>query len=262
MQHLTEEQLVAHYYADDDAPAAANEHLAECAACAAEFDAISRVLALVKEAPVPDRGDDYGTEVWTRLRWRLGAPSRRKQWQWLAVAAVMGMGVCTGGIVWTSRHNPQKPMAGVAQANLPATNAAQNATRNAGATQNQRVLVVVVSDHLEASERMLTDLSNADASKDFDATAQQERASELVASNRIYRQTALQHGDERIVSLLSDLEPILVELAHAGKTLSPDELASIQKRIESKGLLFKVRVMSAQTGGGDRVPAIPAANTL
>ena len=136
MQHLTEEQLVAHYYLDDDAPAAANEHLAECAACAAELDAISRVLALVKEAPVPERGDDYGSEVWTRLRWRLGARNRRKQWQWLAVAAVMGMGVCTGGIVWSSRH-PQKPAASVAQANLPATNAAQNAGKIAGATQNR-----------------------------------------------------------------------------------------------------------------------------
>ena len=31
MQHLTEEQLVAHYYHDDDAPAAANDHLASCA---------------------------------------------------------------------------------------------------------------------------------------------------------------------------------------------------------------------------------------
>jgi hypothetical protein len=257
MQHLTEEQLVAHYYRDDDAPAAANEHLASCAACTAELDAITRVLALVNEAPVPERGDDYGAEVWTRLRWRLGSPSRRKQWQWLAVAAVMGMAVCTG-IVWNPRHSPRAPMvAGVAPAIPPAS-----AGTIAGATQNQRVLVVVVSDHLEASERMLTDVSNADPTQSFDSAAQQVRAAELVSSNRIYRQTALQHGDQRIASLLSDLEPILVELAHAGKTLSPDELASIQKRIESKGLLFKVRVMSAQTSGGDRVPATPAANSL
>lgn len=252
MQHLTEEQLVAHYYRDDDAPAAANEHLASCATCAAELDAITRVLALVNDAPVPERGDDYGSKVWTRLRWRLGAPSRRKQWQWLSVAAVMLMGLCTG-VVWNVRHTPKGPIhiAGVAPAPSPAKS-----------TQNQRVLVVVVSDHLEASERMLTDLSNADPKQDYDSEAQQQRAVELVASNRIYRQTALQHGDERIVSLLSDLEPILVELAHAGKTLSPDELASIQKRIETKGLLFKVRVMSAQTSGGDRVPAAPAANSL
>jgi len=250
MQHLTEEQLVAHYYRDDDAPAAANDHLASCAECAAEFDSITRVLALVKEAPVPERGDDYGERVWTRLRWRLGAPSRRKQWQWLTVAAVMTMGVCTG-VVWNGRHAP-KQIAQVHSAAPPPS----------AATQNQRVLVFVVSDHLEASERMLTDVSNADPKQTFDAEAQQQRAAELVASNRIYRQTALQRGDERIASLLADLEPILVELAHAGKTLSPDELASIQKRIESKGLLFKVRVMSAQTGGGDRVPAAPAANSL
>jgi len=257
MQHLTEEQLVAHYYHDDDAPAAANEHLASCAACTAEFDAISRVLALVTDAPVPDRGDDYGTQVWTRLRWRLGAPSRRKQWQWLAVAAVMGVGVCTGGVVWNTRHSPKGPMSTVATSTSSAV-----AGKIAAAAQNQRVLVVVVSDHLEASERMLTEVSNADPKQTFDAAAQQERAVDLVASNRIYRQTALQRGDERIASLLSDLEPILVELAHAGKTLSPDELASIQKRIESKGLLFKVRVMSAQNAGGDRVPANPAAHTL
>ncbi|HEY2325082.1 MAG TPA: hypothetical protein VGJ82_19650 [Thermoanaerobaculia bacterium] len=254
MQHLTEEQLVAHYYRDDDAPATANEHLASCAECAAEFDSITRVLALVKETPVPERGDDYGEQVWTRLRWRLGAPSRRKQWQWLAVAAVMAMGLCTGGVVWTGRHAPKQSLI-VRTRVAPPTPAAKT-------TQNQRVLVFVVSDHLEASERMLTNVSNADPKQTFDAEAQQQRAAELVASNRIYRQTALQHGDERIASLLADLEPILVELAHAGKTLSPDELASIQKRIESKGLLFKVRVMSAQTSGGDRVPAAPAANSL
>jgi len=255
MQHLTEEQLVAHYYRDDDAPAAANEHLASCATCSAELDAITRVLALVNETPVPERSDDYGTEVWSRLRWRLGSPRRRVQWQWLSVAAVLAMGLCTG-VVWNVRHSPKGPM--IAHMAQPATPAAKIAS----AAPNERVLVVVVSDHLEASERMLTDLSNADPTRDFDSEAQQQRASELVASNRIYRQTALQHGDERIASLLSDLEPILVELAHAGKTLSPDELASIQKRIESKGLLFKVRVMSAQTGGGDRVPAAPAANSL
>ena len=251
MQHLTEEQLVAHYYRDDDAPAAAKEHLESCADCAAEFDSITRVLALVKEAPVPERGDDYGEQVWTRLRWRLGAPSRRKQWQWLAIAAVMLMGVCTG-VVWNGRHAPKHET--IAKNRVAPPTPAAN--------QNQRVLVFVVSDHLEASERMLTDVSNADPKQDFDAEAQQQRAAELVASNRIYRQTALQRGDERIASLLADLEPILVELAHAGKTLSPDELASIQKRIESKGLLFKVRVMSAQTGGGDRVPAAPAGNSL
>jgi hypothetical protein len=65
----------------------------------------------------------------------------------------------------------------------------------------------------------------------------------------MYRQTAVNQGDARIASLLADLEPILVELSHADK-LSPDELKSLQKRIDSKGLLFKVRLVSAETSGG------------
>jgi anti-sigma factor RsiW len=257
--HLNEDQLVAHYFHDDDAPAAAQQHLASCPDCAAQYESICGVLTLVHDAPVPERGADYGQQVWTRLRWKLGArrSSRALTGRWLATAAVLAVGLCTGSIVvnWRPTRHPEPPAATstIAQ-NVKRATTEQN-------KQNERVLVLVVGDHLESSERMLTEVANADPKRGYDAGDAQQRAIELVASNRMYRQTAAQHGDERIASLLSDLEPILVELAHAGKTLSPDELASIQKRIESKGLLFKVRVMSAQNDGGDRPPAV-AGNTL
>ena len=44
---------------------------------------------------------------------------------------------------------------------------------------------------------------------------------------------------------------MLLELAHAGDSLTPNQLAALQKRIDDKGLLFKVRVVSAQTKGTD-----------
>jgi hypothetical protein len=256
--HLNEDQLVAHYFHDDDAPAAAQQHLASCADCAAQYDSICRVLTLVHDAPVPERGADYGQQVWTRLRWKLASrrSSRALTGRWLATAAVLAVGLCTGSIVvnWPPTRQPEPAAKStIAQVSKPAATP-QN-------QQSERVLVLVVGDHLESSERMLTEVANADPKRGYDAGDAQQRAIELVASNRMYRQTAAQHGDERIASLLSDLEPILVELAHAGKTLSPDELASIQKRIESKGLLFKVRVMSAQNDGGDRPPSV-AGNTL
>ena len=50
-----------------------------------------------------------------------------------------------------------------------------------------------------------------------------------------------------MATLLADLEPILIEISNAGDKLEGDKLAELQKRIESKGLLFKVRVMGAQT---------------
>jgi len=245
MQHMTEEQLVAHYYHDDDAPAAAASHLLECAECRAQYETIRRVLTLVGDAPVPERGEQYAGEVWTRLRWKLGARKRRMQWtSFVAAAAVLAIAFFAG-VWWHSRSARNAPEI-VARNGAPASAGAVPAKAGAplAAAASDRVLLVVVGDHLESSERMLAELANANPKKDFDVSS--GRAADLVASNRMYRQTAATRGDQRIAALLSDLEPILVELSHAGKTLSPDELAAIQKRIESKQLLTKVRVMTAQ----------------
>jgi len=247
MQHLTEEQLVAHYYHDDDAPAAAASHLLECPDCRAQYETIRRVLTLVGDAPVPERGDHYAEEVWTRLRWKLGARRRRMQWTSFAAAAAVLAIAFFAGVWWHSRGSRTAP------SNI-ANNKGPGVVQSVAATSqaSDRVLLVVVGDHLESSERMLAELANANPKQTFDVPS--DRAADLVASNRMYRQTAATRGDRRIASLLSDLEPILVELSHAGKTLSPDELGAIQKRIESKQLLMKVRVMTAQ-------PAPPPSNS-
>jgi len=261
MQHLSEEQLVAHYYHDDEAPATAEAHLAACAECRAQYDTIRRVLRLVQDAPVPERGDEYAGEVWTRLRWKLGA-RRRRQIRWTsfaAAAAVLAIAFFTGQW-WHARNAGSRTGTQLAATNTSSVVTPVKATVPQTPESQNRVLLVVVGDHLESSERMLAELANADPKQTFDLSG--ERAADLVSSNRIYRQTATSHGDRRIATLLSDLEPILVELAHAGKTLSPDELASIQKRIESKQLLFKVRVVSAQNGSSGDAPLPAQSNSL
>lgn len=63
MSHLADEQLVDYRYAggsDRDERVAA--HLAECASCRANFEALESTLAAVDAVPVPDRGDDYGAQ--------------------------------------------------------------------------------------------------------------------------------------------------------------------------------------------------------
>ena len=256
MPHLSEEQLVAHYYRDADA----TPHLAECDDCRAQFETLRRVLALVEEMPIPERGDHYGEQVWNRLRWRL---DRRKGRTWLsalAAAAVLALAFFLGRFV---PRDAQTPAPALVATNTTARTTTQTAAVESGAPaagSNQRILVFVVSDHLDSTGRMLMEVANADPKKSLDISAEQQRAGELVESNRLFRQTAAQRGDARIATLLADIEPILIELSHAGATLSRDELASMQKRIESKGLLFKVRVMSAQAGPEEQ-PA-PNVNTL
>jgi hypothetical protein len=254
-QHLTEEQLISHYYRDGDT-AFADEHLAVCDGCRAQFETLRRVLDLVDQLPIPERGDAYGGEVWARLRWKLGSNRRRSAYGWMAIAAALIVAF-VGGMFWHARTQQQSPAVVVAKNTPSPAAAAQTASNSSSAVSRDRLLLVVVSDHLDSSERMLLELSNADAKHPLDVTSESRRAGELVASNRIYRQTAARRGETRIASLLSDLEPVLLELSHAGSTLSPDEIASLQKRIDSKGLLFKVRVVSAQVSGQDGATKAP-----
>jgi hypothetical protein len=256
MQHLNEEQLVLHRYRDDDADAAAAEqHLSSCGDCRVQYETLCRVLTLVDELPVPQRDDSYGTEVWNRLRWRLGRRERTRMWQGLAAAAVLAFVFFAGGL-WYARRNTPSSSAPTAVATNTAPVAAVPVAAASGPQAN-RVLLVFVGDHLENSERMLVELTNADAKHGFDITGERRRAEELVSMNRIYRQTAVKNGERNIASLLSDLEPVLLELSHADNHLSSEELVALQKRIDSKGLLFKVRVVSAQVSGRDAAPLPP-----
>ncbi|MCU1350242.1 MAG: hypothetical protein JWO56_3272 [Acidobacteria bacterium] len=258
MPHLNDEQLVAHHYRDADA----SPHLETCPECRAQLEMLRRVLALVDEMPVPERGDDYGEQVWNRLRWRLDRRKRRTWISALAAAAVLALAFFLGryyrdgGGGEATRPVQQQIAATNTVSARPAALPVEQETKG-----TDRILVFVVTDHLDSTGRMLMEVANADPKKSLDISAEQQRAGELVVSNRIYRQTAAQRGDARIATLLADIEPILVELSHAGATLSKDELASMQKRIESKGLLFKVRVMSAPARPEAEPPA-PGSNTL
>ena len=260
MQHLNEEQLVLHHYHDGDGAAQAEQHLAVCPDCRAQFDTLRRVLTLVDSMPIPERGAGYGEQVWTRLRWKLGSERRKlRRWQVGFAAAAMLAIAFVSGILWHRYNVAIAPPATVQTANAAAPVQTSAAPETNRPTQ---VLFVVVSDHLDRSERMLLEVANAQSGRALDMTEESKRAEDLVSSNRIYRISAQQRGETRIASLLSDIEPILLELAHSGSSLPPERLAALQKRIESKGLLFKVRVMSAQVDGQPPAAAPKGTNSL
>ena len=78
-----------------------------------------------------------------------------------------------------------------------------------------------------------------------DVSTERDRATDLVAANRLYRQSAAASGEAGVIELLDQLEEMLVELAASPDKLSSEELDSVRKRIDSNGLLFKVRVLSS-----------------
>jgi hypothetical protein len=86
MSHLSEEQLVLHYYGEAEDPRTAEEHLGACDDCRARFQALQATLKDVS-LPVPERGEEYGAQVWRRLRPRpscWGASGRARRLNWLS----------------------------------------------------------------------------------------------------------------------------------------------------------------------------------
>jgi hypothetical protein len=110
----------------------------------------------------------------------------------------------------------------------------------------QRILMLAVGEHLQSSERMLLELSNADATRGVDLSDQRHRAELLASANRLYRRTADHRGRTDVVDLLDELERVLLEIANSPERLTPAEFNAMWRRIESRGLLIKMRIIESE----------------
>ncbi|HYX69278.1 MAG TPA: zf-HC2 domain-containing protein [Terriglobales bacterium] len=236
MSHLNEEQLVLYYYGEEDGRRQAEAHLAECAACRQQLESLKLVLDAVEAPPVPERGEQYGAEVWDRIRAHLPEREQPGPWQrmwqprlWAAGAAVAAL-ILAAFLV--GRFYPRPPVQPVV---------AQQPTQQ---QIRERVLLVAVGDHLEHSQMLLVELTHAPESGGaVDISNEQRRAQELVASNRLYRQTAENVGDTNLANVLDELERTLIDIAHQPAQVNGAEMEQIRQRIEKQGILFKVRVV-------------------
>jgi hypothetical protein len=104
---------------------------------------------------------------------------------------------------------------------------------------------------------MLIELANTNAKGTVDISAEQERAGDLVSETRLYRQTAARTGDTNIDNVLEELERVLVDITHEPSKISPQGLESLRQRLESQGILFKIRVLGSNVRNQD----VPAAQT-
>jgi hypothetical protein len=161
--------------------------------------------------------------AWVRFAWAA------------ATAALVVMAFVTGRFV-NLREQQRTPEQAAAS-----TNDVANETM-----VRERVLLIAVGDHLERSQMVLVELAHAQTRGELDISAERQLADDLVASNRLYRQTAQQMGQANVAGLLDELERVLVEVARGPSTVSMQQLADIQQRIESQGILFKVKVIGSE----------------
>ncbi len=248
MNHATEELLVLYHYGDADAgeSGALEQHLHDCETCRARLAEVRRALDAVSVLEVPERGEGYGAEVWARLQPALDGSRPRRWWSFSFPSLAFAGGVAAllvaafvAGQYWP-RQQPTAPGGQVAGAG-----SAPAAAGMASAEQvRERVLYLAVGDHLERSHVALVELMNAGGgTQPVDISSERERARDLVSENRLYRQTAADAGDAGVAAVLDELERVLMEIANSPSELTLQDLQRVHERIDSQGIIFKVRVL-------------------
>jgi len=262
MNHPNENELIAYREGELSQREKIAAHLAGCANCRKELDRIGAVLAALDALPVADPGADYGQRVWQQIAPRLGEkPARWRDsllgirevadWfaprRWAAIGAVAVLVVAAFVAGRMTKHA------------VPGSDTAH------AARVRERVLVVAAGEHLGRSEMMLIELSNAEPKNSkqnvVNIGAEQRRAEDLLEENRLYRQTALQEGDAALASTLDELERVLLDVANGPKEVTPLQLETLRKRIEARGILFKVRVVSKELRERQKSAAKPPAQS-
>ena len=242
--HYTEDELILYYYGEHRRRVRVEQHLADCAPCRELYQGLAASLALVAAPEIPERGDQYGLEVWQRIRHQL--PEQEAPW-WAVwtrphrlalagAAAVLVLAAFIAGRTWPSGEAPVQPAVAVAP------------EPEVGADAGERVRLAAIGDHLEQSERVLLDFVNAYGTADqpADVTSQQQGAADLISANRLYRDASTAAGDETVAAVLDELERNLLEIVHGPATLTPKDLEQIRLRLDAAALLFRVRVLSEQ----------------
>jgi hypothetical protein len=256
MTHLTEEEMIQQAYGEGENTAAVERHLEACPRCAAAFAELKRDLAEIDHIQAPHRDARYGVGVWAAIADALPvyAPQHRSGWAgifaalrssprsglWMkglgyaAACAVLISSAFYAGREWQKAQ--QQPMAPAAHVE-PKPQA-----------QRQPIVVVVLDDHLDRSERFLVELKHADLDSSGMVSPLREEARSLLAANRVCRKNVAQTDDPDLTTALDHLDSLLADAANEPGGLNAKSIAELQQKMNAEGLLFEVRVLRSRIG--------------
>jgi hypothetical protein len=248
MNHLTEEQLIEHYYAESAQSTRIEHHLRGCNECAETYATLRSDLDAIAPIMAPARDASHGEQVWQSIRNFVPVYEQKRQGLWQRFGNLKGPSFATACVLLIAAaffagrqwENHQRP--------LQIQTAANNPTR-------QPIVLVVLGDHLGRSERFLVALRHGDSGES--TALVKAEAQDLLSANRLYRESAIQSGDPAFAAALDRLERVLIEVANEPDDASPARLAELQKELNTDGLLFEVRVLRShvQDEQGEQQPA-------
>lgn len=250
MSHLSDDELIEMYYGEGTSRADA--HLKACRECSAQYARLKQGLDAIVPADVPPRSADYGDRVWRMLQSQLiPYPNKQAAWrswtQWKAAGLLVGCAIVLAAVFVGGRYWERITAKKTEAANNPQA--------------TQRVVLVVLTDHLDRTERLLVQLEHADANDKADNAQLQSEAQELLASNRLYRVSASNAGDPEMAGALDRLEGVLAEIAN-DPNLTAADIDRVRNDMNTKGILFEIRVLEARTSNRESGPRTAKGATI
>lgn len=236
--HPTEDDLIDALMGDTDADGRARleAHVHSCDDCRRAWDDLAAALTMVSDT-VPEPPAGFERVMWARVSRAIAleAPPQPAGWRQWVPAGVLAASVLAGAGVAGMMTTRVAPETTTASASAPDAATPEPAL-------NELVLFTALNDHLQRTAALLVELRNApDRSR---LTVERVMADDLVTAGRLYRATAEYTGNFALVSMLDDLETVLVEVARSPAPIDPQSRQWLRTRIEEDGLLFKVRAVS------------------
>jgi hypothetical protein len=228
MKHFSEEELIAYQIHESSDEVAISRHLESCSDCADLSESIAETLRVFSAdtAPQPDL-----EQSWQRLRGNLRVltPERRWfeplrwHWAWPAIgfaAAALALLAVSG--VRTHRISETR----------------HNIAVNGHGPLTTEPADPAIANHLEAAERLLTEVNNSPGALD-DTT--REQAHNLLLNNAIYVRNARDSGDLAEAAVLENFGRVLTTLDNE----PPTSHGTLRLRLEmnTSGLLLDIRIL-------------------
>jgi hypothetical protein len=229
MKHFSEEELIAYQLHEGSDEIAISRHLEDCLVCADLSESIAETLRVFSADPVPLPDLEQN---WQRLRGNLSVlspePRRgfsflRTQWAWPAVGFAVAALVLLA-VFGMRTHHVSDPRRSIAV--------------NGHGPLTTVPLDPVIANHLDAAERLLTEVNNSPGTLD-DTT--REQAHGLLLKNAVYVRNARDHGDLAEAAVLENFGRVLTTLDNEPST--PHSALRLRLEMNTSGLLLDIRIL-------------------
>ena len=239
MKHYSEETLIAYQMGDSGEAGAIANHLEICSQCAAESDAIAQTLRVFSAEPAPAINVE---RTWQKVRGSLAVLEREPERGWLGYAArkwrwpAAGLAMAALLVLVFGLH--------LRDSTYKITNR-PNYSINGHGPLTTRPVDNAIANHLDAAERLLTEVNHASGPLD---EVTRNQAHELLMKNAVYTRTAHEQGDLAEANVLDSLGRVLTSIDHS----SDVRHSTLQLRLEmnTDGLLLNIRILRQNDQAG------------